>query len=156
MLSFQNVVVRIPQATDERDDGQLCPDRSALPKGDASPSRSYSRSTTSFKVQVKFQIPILEGHIDANIVDKWLNMLEGYFSFHDFYSQENISFALLKVPPIVKDWWEMYCEKKDIFSSPIGVTLHFQVNHLIDLTPRAPIPNGPIYCRPISENEEIK
>ena len=65
-----------------------------------------------FKVQVNFEIPIFEGQIDANAVDKWLNLLEGYFSIHEFSSQENIGFALLKATPHVKDWWETYCEQK--------------------------------------------
>jgi hypothetical protein len=47
-------------------------------------------------------------------------------------------------------------EYKDIFSSPTGVPLHCQVKHSIDLTPGAPLPNGPVYHRSLSENEEIK
>lgn len=43
-----------------------------------------------------------------------------------------------------------------IFSSPIGVTLHFQVKHSIDLTPVVPLPNGPIHRHSILENDEIK
>ena len=43
-----------------------------------------------------------------------------------------------------------------IFSSPIGVPLHFQVKHPIDLTPGAPLPNCPVYRRSLLENEEIK
>jgi len=81
-----------------------------LPRGDTSTSSSYSGSATPFKVQVKFDIPIFEGQIDATAIDKWLNLLEGYFSVHDFFSWEKITFALLKVAPHVKDWWETYCE----------------------------------------------
>ena len=84
-----------------------------LPKGDESPSSSYSGSATPIKVQVKFDIPIFEGQIDANAIDKWLNMLEGYFSIHDFSSQENITFSLLKATPHIKDWWESHCEQRD-------------------------------------------
>jgi hypothetical protein len=36
-------------------------------------------------------------------------------------------------------------EYKDIFISPTRVTTHCQVKHLIDLTPDAPLPNGPVY-----------
>ena len=36
-------------------------------------------------------------------------------------------------------------EYKDIFSSPPGVPLHYQVKHTIDLTPGASLPNGLIY-----------
>jgi hypothetical protein len=43
-----------------------------------------------------------------------LNLLEGYFSIHNFLNRENITFALLKVIPHVKDWWETFYEKKEI------------------------------------------
>ena len=56
-----------------------------IPRGDASASNSYSGNATPFKVQVNFEIPIFEGQIDADAVDKWLNLLEGYFSIHDFF-----------------------------------------------------------------------
>jgi hypothetical protein len=43
-----------------------------------------------------------------------------------------------------------------IFSSPIGVPLHYQVKQPIDMTPGAPLPNGPVYRHSLIENEEIK
>ena len=81
-----------------------------LPKGDTSTSSSYSGNATPFKVQVKFNILIFEGQIDAKAVDKWLSLLEGYFSVHDFCSRGKITFALLKAAPHVKDLWETYSE----------------------------------------------
>jgi hypothetical protein len=71
-----------------------------------SDTSSSSGHATPFNVQVNFDIPLFEGQIDAYDVDKWLNMLEGYFSVHNFSDRENITFALLKVVPHVKDWWE--------------------------------------------------
>ena len=50
-----------------------------LPTSDASSSKSHSGGATHFKVQVNFDIPIFEGLINADVVDKWLNLLEGYF-----------------------------------------------------------------------------
>ena len=47
-------------------------------------------------------------------------------------------------------------EYRDILTSPIGVPLHFQVKHPIDLTPGASLPNGPIYRHSVLENDEIK
>jgi hypothetical protein len=47
-------------------------------------------------------------------------------------------------------------EYSDIFSSPTRVPLHCQVKHPIDLTPGAPLPNGPVYRHSMLENEEIK
>ena len=63
-----------------------------LPIKDASSSSIHA---TPFKVQVNFDIPLFEGLIDANVVDKWLNLIEGYFLVHNF------SEAI----PHVKDWW---------------------------------------------------
>jgi hypothetical protein len=71
-----------------------------LPTGDAS---SSSRGTAPLKVQINFDIPIFEGKIETNVVEKWLNLLEGYFSVHNFLNRENITFAPLKVVPHAKD-----------------------------------------------------
>jgi hypothetical protein len=37
-----------------------------------------------FKVQINFYIPIFEGQIDKDVIDKWLNLLEDYFFVHNF------------------------------------------------------------------------
>ena len=84
-----------------------------LPTGGASASSSHSRGATPFKVQVNFDIPIFEGQIDVDVIDIWLNLLEGYFSVHDFSDREKIIFALLKAAPHVRHWWKTYREKKD-------------------------------------------
>jgi hypothetical protein len=55
-----------------------------MPIGDTSTSNSHSGGATPFKVQVNFDISIFEGQIDADVVDRWLNLLEGYFLVHDF------------------------------------------------------------------------
>ena len=74
-----------------------------LPTDGASASNNHSGGANPFKVQVNFDIPIFEGQIDADAVDRWLNLLEGYFSVHDFSDREKIIFALLKATPHVKD-----------------------------------------------------
>jgi hypothetical protein len=33
-----------------------------------------------FKIQVNFDIPLFEGQIDVDALEKWLSLLEGYFS----------------------------------------------------------------------------
>jgi hypothetical protein len=75
-----------------------------------SSSRDHFGGTSPFKVQVNFDIPIFEGQIDTNALEKWLNMLEGYFFVHNFSDKEKITFALLKALPHVKHWWETYWE----------------------------------------------
>jgi hypothetical protein len=77
-----------------------------------SSSNDHFGGTSPFKVQVNFDIPIFEGQIDAEALDKWLNLLEGYFSVHNFSDREKITFALLKALPHVKHWWETYWEKE--------------------------------------------
>jgi hypothetical protein len=84
-----------------------------------SSSSSHFGDTTPFKVQVNFDIPIFEGQIDADALEKWLNLLEGYFSVHNFFDREKITFALLKALPHVKHWWETYWEKSSTEESGI-------------------------------------
>ena len=63
---------------------------------------------TPFKVQVNFDIPLFEGQIDADAVDNWLNVLEGYCSVQNLSERENITFALLKEVLHVQNWWGTY------------------------------------------------
>jgi hypothetical protein len=82
-----------------------------LSTSDASTSRG---GVSPFKVQINFYIPVFKGQIDVNVVDKWLNLLEGYFYVHNFFNREKITFVLLKAVTHVRDWWEIFCEKKEI------------------------------------------
>jgi hypothetical protein len=75
-----------------------------------SSSNEHFGGTSPFKVHVNFDIPVFEGQIDADALDKWLNLLEGYFSLHNFSNKEKITFPLLKALPHVKNWWETYWE----------------------------------------------
>ena len=85
----------------------------------ASASSTSSRfgDATPFKVQVNFDIPLFEGNIDVDALDNWLNVLEGYFSVHNFSDREKITFVLLKAVPRVQNWWGTYCEKKSLDKS---------------------------------------
>jgi hypothetical protein len=44
-------------------------------------------------------------------LEKWLSLLEGYFSVQNFSNSEKITFVLLKSLPHVRYWWETYYEK---------------------------------------------
>jgi hypothetical protein len=85
----------------------------------ASSSSGHFGGTSPFKVQVNFDIPVFEGHIDGEALDKWLNLLEGYFSVHKFYEKENITFVLLKTIPHVKHWCETFWEQSSTEESKI-------------------------------------
>ena len=71
-----------------------------LPTDGASASNNHSGGVTPFKVQVNFEIPIFDGQIDADAVYRWMNLLEGFSSVHDFFDGEKIIFSLLKVAPM--------------------------------------------------------
>jgi hypothetical protein len=70
-----------------------------FPTGEAYSSGGHA---TPFKVHVNFDIPLFEGLIDVDVVDKWLNMLEGYFSVHNFFDRENITFHSSRSFPMLK------------------------------------------------------
>jgi hypothetical protein len=76
-----------------------------------SSSSGHFGGTLPFKVQVNFDIPVFEGQIDAKALEKCLTLLEGYFSVHNFFDKEKITFALLKALPHVKHRWETYWEQ---------------------------------------------
>ena len=90
----------------------------SIEKG-ASSSTNHFGSTSPFKVWVNFDIPLFEGQIDADALDKWLDLLEGYFSVHNFFDKEKITFTLLKDLPHFKHWWETYWEQSSTEESGI-------------------------------------
>jgi hypothetical protein len=49
--------------------------QSLLIEENTSSSRSHFGGTSSFKVQVNFDILVFEGQIDADALEKWLNLL---------------------------------------------------------------------------------
>jgi hypothetical protein len=67
-----------------------------------SDASTSSKGVTPFKVQINFDIPIFEGQIDVDAIDKWLNLIERYFFVQNIFDREKIAFALLKVAPMSK------------------------------------------------------
>ena len=51
---------------------------------DASTSSNHFGGVAPFKVQVNFDIPLFKGQIDVDAFEKWVNLLEGYFSVYNF------------------------------------------------------------------------
>lgn len=60
-----------------------------IPMGDISSSNNHFGGATPFKTQLNFDIPLFEGQTNTNSLDKWLNLLEGYFSVHNFPTKIN-------------------------------------------------------------------
>jgi len=84
---------------------------------EASPTRIHFRGATPFKVQLNFYISLFQVQIDEDALEKWLNLLEGYYSIQNISNGKNITFTLLKSLPHVKSWWEGYCERHIIDES---------------------------------------
>ena len=84
---------------------------------------SWIRDATPFNVQVNFDIPLFEGYIDVDSLDNQFNVLVGYFSIHNFFDKENITFALLKASPQVKNWWGTSCEQNSSDESGMFETI---------------------------------
>ena len=68
-----------------------------IPTSDES---SLSGGDAPFKVHIKFDIPIFEGHIDADVANKWLNLLEGYFFVHNLLIEKILPFYFSNTFPI--------------------------------------------------------
>jgi hypothetical protein len=71
---------------------------------EASSTSNHFSSVTPFKVQVNFDITLFEGLIDVDSLEKWLNILEGYYFIQKFSNSEKITFSLLKSLPHVRSW----------------------------------------------------
>jgi hypothetical protein len=76
-------------------------------------TRNHFIGATHFKVQFKFDIPLFEGKIDEDPLEKWLNLLEGYYYVQKNLNIEKITFTLFKALLHVKYWWEIYLEFYD-------------------------------------------
>jgi hypothetical protein len=76
---------------------------------------------------------------------------------HPQGKRKTVAMTSRQGPTAQKQHMDMVVEEyEDIFTSPIGVPLHCQVKHPIDLTPGVSLPNGPIYQFYVLENDEIK
>jgi hypothetical protein len=78
----------------------------------------HFRGVTPFKVQVNFDIHLFEGQIDVDAQEKWLNLLESYYSVQKNSSDEKIIFVVLKALPHAKSWWED-CSERHIMDESI-------------------------------------
>jgi hypothetical protein len=61
-----------------------------------------SGGTTPFKVQSNFDVPIFEGQIDVDVIDKWLNLHKGIFLSKIFSIEKRLHFHSSRSTPISK------------------------------------------------------
>jgi hypothetical protein len=95
----------------------------------ASSSNNHFGSTSPFKVQVNFDILVFEGQIDVDALDKWLNLLEGYFFVRNFSTRERSPSHSLNLSPMSNIGGKLTRRKipqrslEYMGSSPLGIFL---------------------------------
>jgi hypothetical protein len=65
-------------------------------------------SQSLFKMDVKVDINLYQGEINALKLNHWLQQLEVYFNIHHIDKEQNISFARLKLDDHALTWWESH------------------------------------------------
>ena len=71
-----------------------------------SSTRSHYDKIITFKVKMNMDIPNLEGNIDRESVDNWVQQLESYFVVNQLSKEENTTIASLNMSTFVHYWWE--------------------------------------------------
>ena len=69
-----------------------------------SSTQHHSDKIISFKVQMNLDIPNLEGKIDAESIDNWVQQLESYYAVNQLSEAEKITIASLHMSTFVH-WW---------------------------------------------------
>ena len=71
----------------------------------------------------------LEGNIDAEFTDNWVQQLESYYSVNQLFEAEKITIATLKMLTSVHCWWENLSKKLEKEGDPIDTWVKF-VEHI--------------------------
>ena len=87
--------------------------------------RLHSDKISPFKVQMNLDIPNLEGNIDAESIDNWVQQLESYYSMNQLFEAENITIASLKMSTSVHYWWENLLTKMEKEGDPLDTWVKF-------------------------------
>ncbi|OMO60967.1 hypothetical protein CCACVL1_23781 [Corchorus capsularis] len=66
------------------------------------------RVVESFKMEVRIEIPIYDGELDPEKLNRWIKQLEVYFSTKPYTNQQKISFARLRLGNHAVTWWESF------------------------------------------------
>ena len=84
---------------------------------------------SAFKVQMKLDIPNLEGNIEKEYVDNWIQQLESYFSINQISEAKKLTLRYLKMSTSVHCWWENLSTKSQVVSNSIDTWEKF-VEHV--------------------------
>ena len=74
---------------------------------------------------MNFNIPNLEGKIDAESIDNWVQQLDSYYSMNQLSEEENITISSLKMSTFAHCWWENLSTKMEEKENPIDTWVKF-------------------------------
>ena len=87
--------------------------------------RPHSDKISPFKMKMNLDIPNLEGNIDAESTDNWIQQLEFYYYVNQASEAEKITIVSLKMSTSVHCWWENLLTKMDKEEDPIDTWVKF-------------------------------
>ena len=74
---------------------------------------------------MNLDVPNLEGKIDTESVDNWVQQLEYYYVVNKISRAENITIASLNMLSFVHCWWENLSTKMEKEGNPIDTWVKF-------------------------------
>ena len=87
--------------------------------------RPHSDKIIPFKVQMNLDILNLEGKIDTESIDNWVQQLESYYLVNQLFEVEKITIASLKMSTSVHCWRENLSIKMEKEGDPINTWVKF-------------------------------
>ena len=88
-------------------------------------TRPHSDKISPFNVEMNLDIPNLEGNINVESVDNWVQQLESYYSVNQLSEAKNITIAYLNMSSSVHCWWENLSKKMEKEGDPIDTWVKF-------------------------------
>ena len=73
----------------------------------------HSNKINPFKVKMNLDIPNLEGNIDIESIDNWVQQLDYYYVVNQLSEAEKITIASLKMLTFIHCWWENLSTKME-------------------------------------------
>ena len=98
-------------------------------------TRTHSDKIIPFKVKMNLDILNLEGKIDAESINNWVQQLESYYVVNQLTKAEKITISFLKMSTSVHYWWENLSTKMEKQEDPIDTWVKFVKYVLKDLYP---------------------
>ena len=90
-------------------------------------SSQHSIVQNPFRVELKVDIKVFDGRMDAESLETWIQALEVYFSYQAYTDEKWIDFSRLKMGRKALLWWESFCRARvQSGKLPISSWIDFQ------------------------------